>query len=391
MKGLLVLAPDVPSLRTGGGSLRMFHMTRFLAERFDVDLIAPERAAADETRRLLGPFCRELVLVPPAPASLARRALRLGPYEREPGLATAIARRLRDGAYAAVHVEKPAMLPYLPRALALPIVLDTFAYGLAGPLRELRHERGVARRARTLLQLARFAAFDRFCWPATYRILLVSERDAAECRRARPDREVLVVPNGVDCAAVRPGPFRSDGARLVFSGDMGFAPNVHAAVLLASSVLPAVLRQRPEADLYLVGRTPSRVVQGLAGSRVTVTGAVDEMVPYLHLATVYVAPHWTGAGTRTKLLEAMAAGCAIVTTTVGLEGIEATAGQNVVIADDVASMAAAVVRLLARPEERRALGTAARRLVETRYDWSRCLAPLDRLYGELGVASAGAA
>lgn len=391
MKGLLVLAPDVPSLRAGGGSLRMFHMVRFLAERFHVDLVAPERSAASDARRVLAPLCREFVLVPPSAPSLARRAFRLGPYERDPRLAAVIARRLRDRDYAAVHVEKPAMFPYLPRPLALPVVLDTFAYGLAGPLRELRHERGVVRRARTLLQLARFATFDRFCWPETYRILVVSERDAMQCRRERPGSKAVLVPNGVDCGVVRPGPFRSDGARLVFSGDMGFAPNVHAAVLLASSVLPAVLRQRADAELHLVGRTPSPAVQALAGPRVTITGAVDEMTPHLHAATVYVAPQFTGAGTRTKLLEAMAAGCAIVTTGVALEGIEASPGRDVVIADDVESMAAAVVRLLAHPGERRALGAAARRFVETHYDWSRCLAPLEPLYTGLAVARAGAA
>jgi len=114
-----------------------------------------------------------------------------------------------------------------------------------------------------------------------------------------------------------------------------------------------------------------------------VTGAVEDMVPYLHAATVYVAPHFTGAGTRTKLLEAMAAGLATVTTSIGIEGIEASHDQEVVIADDLPSLTTTVLRLIGNPQARIRLGTAARRLMEERYDWSRCLAPLETLYAEL--------
>jgi glycosyltransferase involved in cell wall biosynthesis len=107
------------------------------------------------------------------------------------------------------------------------------------------------------------------------------------------------------------------------------------------------------------------------------------MVPHLRAATIYSAPHFTGAGTRTKLLEAMAAGCAVVTTSVGIEGIEAQPGRDILVADDAPAFSAAVVRLLGDPDARRQLGAAARRLVEQRYDWSRCLAPLAALYEPL--------
>ena len=113
------------------------------------------------------------------------------------------------------------------------------------------------------------------------------------------------------------------------------------------------------------------------------TGEVPDMVPHLHAATVYVAPHFTGAGTRTKILEAMAAGLPIVTTSVGIEGIDAKRGEDVLLADDPSSLVDAVLRLLGDPAERSRLGIAARRLVEDRYDWSRCLVPLETLYDGL--------
>ena len=113
------------------------------------------------------------------------------------------------------------------------------------------------------------------------------------------------------------------------------------------------------------------------------------MVPYLQEAMVFVAPHFTGAGTRTKLLEAMAAGLPIVTTSVGIEGIEAQPAVHVLIADDPEGIAAAVSRLLGDAPARKDLATAARRLAEERYDWGRCLAPLVELYASLGTEHEG--
>lgn len=381
---LLFLAPSPPHPTMGGGALRMFHLVRFLAQRFEVDLVAPALEGAEEAARLARRYCHEVILVPPSSAGVRRRRLRVGPYEKDPALAETIQERLASHVYAAVHVEKPAMLPYVSRTVGLPIVLDTFAYGLTGAIRAVRHERGVLTRARNLLRLARFAAFDAWCWPGTHCILVVSEPDRQRCVRARPHRKVLLVPNGVDCAAYRPGPVRDEGApRLLFTGDMAFDPNVRAAHLLATRVFPPIRGEFPDAELRIVGRNPAPVVRALHGSGVIVTGEVPDVLPHLQAATVYVAPMTTGAGTRTKLLEALAVGLPVVTTRVGLEGIEAADGREVVLADDPAATIRAVRRLLTDPAARRRLGGAARRLAEERYDWPRCLAPLEELYAGL--------
>ncbi|SRR6266540_2653878 len=383
---LLFLAPSPPSPCRGGGSLRMYHIVRYLGERYDLDLVAPTLEGVEEAENLVGKVCSDMEFVTPSSGGVLRRVIRVSPYVKDPALVYAVRRRLETRAYSAVQVEKPAMLPYLPKDLSMPIILDTWAYGLAGPLRALRHEAGILTRARNLLQLIRFSIFDAFCWPDTSCILVVSEEDRIRCQQERPGRKVLVIPNGFDCSAVRPGTPRDEEPPVVlFTGDMGFLPNVDAALFLACRIFPEIRRVHPNAELRLVGRNPDPRLRNLSGSRsgITVTGAVEDMVPYLHAATVYVAPHFTGAGTRTKLLEAMAAGLAIVTTSIGIEGIEASHDQEVVIANDRSSLIAAILRLLGNPQERIRLGNAARRLMEERYDWSRCLAPLESLYAGL--------
>jgi len=195
---------------------------------------------------------------------------------------------------------------------------------------------------------------------------------------------VLVVPNGVDCTTIRPRPFREDGRPiLLFTGDMSFEPNIQAVRMLARDVLPSIRQTHPDAELWLVGRNPDAHILALRGPGIQVTGEVPDMLPHLQAATLYVAPLTTGAGTRTKLLEAMAAGLPIITSHIGIEGIEAIDGRDLVIADGARATSGAVSRLLSAPQERQRLGLAARRLAESRYDWSQCLAPLDSLYGNL--------
>ncbi len=381
---LLLLAPSPPHPTRGGGALRMFHMIRFLGERFQLDLVAPALEGAEEADRLLRESCRDLEFVRPSHAANWRRGLRLGPYQKDSALADAISRRLSHQTYTAIQLEKPAMLPYLPSGIRIPIILDTWAFGLTGARRALRHQTGMLTRARNLLRLIRFSAFDAFRWPDTHCILVVSEEDRKRCLRKLPKRNVLVVPNGVDCSTLRPGPFIESGPpSLVFTGDMGFEPNVDAALLLATRIFPEISRIHPDASLHLVGRNPDPRLSAISTPGITVTGKVEDMLPYLQAATVYVAPLTTGAGTRTKLLEAMASGLPIVTSSVGIEGIEAVVNRDVVIADDAAKTIAAVLRLLEAPAERHRLGAAARELAEQRYDWPCCLAPLESLYSEL--------
>ncbi len=381
---LLFLAPAPPSDRHGGGALRMLHLVRFLAKRFDVDLIAPALEGQREAERLLGGICAEMEFVPIHTPSWLSRISHVGPYLTDPALVEAVRHRVGSRQYQAIQVEKPAMLPYLPKDCHLPIVLDVWAYGLSGPWRAVKHERGGFARARNLLRLTRFGFFDAFCWPSLHSLLVVSCDDLVRSERARLRRHTVVVPNGVDCSTVTAkSTYEAAKPLLLFTGDMSFQPNVDAALFLANEVFSEIRREYPEAELRFVGRNPDPRIQALAQTGVVVAGAVPDMLPYLHAATVYVAPHFTGAGTRTKLLEAMAAGLPIVTTTVGIEGIDVQPGRDVLIADTAKDTIESLLTLLASADDRRRFGLAARRLAEARYDWNRCLGPLESIYRDI--------
>jgi hypothetical protein len=169
---LLFLAPAPPSDRHGGGALRMLHLVRFLGERFEVDLIAPALDGQQEAERLLGDVCAGMEFVPIQTSSWLSRISHVGPYVTDPALVQAVHQRIGARQYQAIQVEKPAMLPYVPNDCRLPIVLDVWAYGLSGPWRAVKHERGGFARARNLIRLARFGFFDSFCWPNLHSLLV---------------------------------------------------------------------------------------------------------------------------------------------------------------------------------------------------------------------------
>jgi sugar transferase (PEP-CTERM/EpsH1 system associated) len=250
---------------------------------------------------------------------------------------------------------------------------ETAANPLKALLYRMQHRRMLRYEGRTLER------FDS--------VLTVSEIDAETFRRVYPalaERPLDVVPTGVDTSYFSPGPASDDRPRLVFTGSMDWLPNEDAMLFFCREVLPAVRAEVPEATLSIVGRAPTPSVSRLADlPSVSVTGRVEDVRPYLRDAAVYIVPLRIGGGTRLKIFEAMAMGKAVVTTSVGAEGLPVVDGEHVLIADRPEQFAAAVVELLRDRDRRRRIESSARALVVERYDWSA-------VAGHLESALAGA-
>ncbi len=383
-KRVLFLAPTPPSDRHGGGALRMLHLLRFLGSRFQVDLVAPAHEGVEDAQELLRDLCVEMVFVPPRRLGFLDRVGPIGPYAKDRALAAVVRERLASGHYGAVHVEKPLMIPSVPSRMTIPLVLDIWTYGSVSSLRRLRTSRDGVSRSKQVVRLIKLGLFNKYCWPSTYCMLVASEEDRIRCERRHPGRRVLVVPNGVDCRTIVPKPDHTAGSPvLLFTGDMGAEPNIEAAILLANDIFPSIRREFPHAELRLVGRNPDQRVRRLASSGIVVTGAVPDIQLHLRAATIYVAPYVTGSRTRTHLLEAMAGGLPIITTSMGIEGMKVQLGRDLVIADQPSDMVESIHTLLASQADRERFARAARHMTELWYDWDSCLWPLESLYQEL--------
>jgi glycosyltransferase involved in cell wall biosynthesis len=201
--------------------------------------------------------------------------------------------------------------------------------------------------------------------------LAVSENDRAALVEAAPRARVRAIPTGVDTSYFHPNGTRRSAAKLVFSGSMDWYPNEEAVLYFIDSVLPLIRRAIPEASLTVVGRNPSARLRAAANGAVDVTGTVEDVRPYIDEAAVYVVPLRIGGGTRIKIFEALAMGKAVVSTRIGAEGLPLSSGEHFVEADDPDEFARAVVELIRKPERRRAIEQAGRKLVEERYSWNR--------------------
>jgi glycosyltransferase involved in cell wall biosynthesis len=277
-----------------------------------------------------------------------------------------------------VHVQLARMAPYLrevpcPRPQVVDLV-DALSLSMARRAAEEGGLRGFLAR----VEAKRLARYEQALLAEVDQAMVVSPRD----RQAIGDFPNLrLVPNAVDLDAF---PFTREGRErewVVFTGNMGYFPNVDAACWLADHVWPRVRAARPAARLSIVGARPARAVRALAGRPgIEVTGYVDDMGRILREATVAVAPMRSGAGQQFKILEAMASGAPLAATAAEAEQVGARSGQDLLVADDATGFADAVLALLRDASLAERLARSARRLVERHYTWDHSVALLEDAY-----------
>ena len=245
----------------------------------------------------------------------------------------------------------------------------------------------------SFVQWRRLARYERQVVREATHTIAVSDADAETFRRLAPGCPVSVVPNGIDVAgyAVADTSLDLGPAPLVFTGSMGYRPNVDAALWFANHVLDRVRAHVPEARFFIVGSRPHRRLNSLRDrDGVQITGWVPDIIPFLSAAAVYVVPLRMGSGTRLKLLQAMAARRAVVSTRVGAQGLDVQDGVQLRLADTEEGFARAVIELLRDPAERAALGERAAQYVARNYDWPviapRLLAVYDQVRGSAFAA-----
>jgi glycosyltransferase involved in cell wall biosynthesis len=175
----------------------------------------------------------------------------------------------------------------------------------------------------------------------------------------------------VDSEAFHPKTHEEDsGKRLLFTGNMDYAPNVDAVVHFTQNILPHIRRKHPDVHFTIAGQRPVAAVKALQGPGVSVTGFVPDLADEYARATLVVAPLRFGAGTQNKVLEAFSMAVPVVCTPVGFKGLGIESGNGAVMCETDEAFAAAVLHLLEQPELRHSIGRKGRELVETRFDWN---------------------
>jgi glycosyltransferase involved in cell wall biosynthesis len=259
-----------------------------------------------------------------------------------------------------------------PASLNTPAVL--FQHNVESALwqRQAQHEPNFAKRLVFKIEAAKMTRYERLMVKRFDHIIAVSEHDRVLMSSMTDPSRISVVATGVDlkeyAELADPQNDQTNG-RVLFLGSMDWEANIDGVDYFCRGIWPQVKSHIPEAKFWIVGRNPHARVKKWASESIEVTGRVDSVRPYLQQADVFVVPLRIGGGTRLKIYEAMAAGKAVVATTIGAEGLDVDHNKNILIADTEEAFATAVINLLRDHAKRRQLGAEAARLA-AKYDWA---------------------
>ena len=210
-------------------------------------------------------------------------------------------------------------------------------------------------------------------------LITVSRADEAYLRKNFPQAHVAFSSNGVDTETFSRNGHKDDGQTLLFVGGFEYEPNADAFFYFCREILPLVRAKQPELKFVAVGRNPTPAMREFATANegITLTGAVKDVRPYYGRASVAVLPLRFGSGMKLKTLEAFAMGVPVVSTSIGVEGIEAKSGVHCAVADSSQAFAEAILSLLKEPERARSLARNARELATELYDWTQIVSQLE--------------
>src|SRR5579871_369956 len=384
-----------------GAQARMHGLMTELARRHDLTaaMLVDEEFDAEECRKAMQAYCREVVLVhnPYGREGAAKRLLQLKSlastrsFERlrvtVPALQRALDQLLRANRFDVVNLEFSYLghchlrqAPPGERPPALVVDSHEIAYDLARQF--ARSCRSLARRLHAGANWRKLRREELQTYRDADGVYLCSAADERRLLDQIPEARTAVIPNAADVEHYQPRPTDppSDGRTVVYFGLLSTVPNVDGVTHFVQDVWPRIAQAHPEARCKIIGGRPPPSLLALAGPRVELTGFVPDPRPHLAAAAAVVVPVRLGGGTRLKIVEAMAMSKAIVSTTLGAEGIEAVPGRDILIEDEAAAFADAVNRLLAEPGLAAHIGRSARRLAVERYAWSGAARALEGFY-----------
>jgi glycosyltransferase involved in cell wall biosynthesis len=373
---ILVLCPDVPFPIRAGGQMRMASLIQALSEfsGVKVSFIAsqvpePTLSWARDRNISLDPFYSpplkdsllwtERLTMLLTMSNLRYRAIEKAFFERafdsyNPDL---------------VWLETPYLLRYaVPWKDKVPLVVDY--WGTSEGVKRIYDNTSGAMKIWRLLQWRAARGGESRYAPKVENIVTVSSLDAGYFKHMAPRSRIWPIPNGILGKNVAPDALEvsEDSRVMIFTGDMSYKPNIDAMLWFTKKILPLVLEELPDARLKIVGRNPVPEIQRLIHrGNIEVKGYVQDLAEAIAASGLYILPMRLGSGIRSKLFDVFPLGKAIITTTIGAEGLELHHDQNCLIADTPQNFASACIRLMSHQKERKRLGSGVLHLATETY------------------------
>ena len=369
-----------------GGKIRTYNMLKELKRDHHVTyLTLDDGSASAEDRRNASEYCHELVCIPHRRREkftpgfyvelflnlVAQHPYAIKKYESA-AMRREISERDRNHSFDLLVCDFLAPAVNVPRSLSTPAVL--FQHNVEAMIWKRHYEvhTNPVKKSYLYGQWQKMRRFERDMCRRFDSVIAVSADDREQMKREYGAEAVFDVPTGVDVEFFRPNPDAKTSAHsMVFTGSMDWLPNDDAIRYFMREIMPLIKQKVADATLTVVGRnpTPALVELGKSDPSLIITGRVEDVRPYMDNAAAYIVPLRIGGGTRLKIFEAMAMEKAVVSTTIGAEGLPLTDGVELLLADEPAAFADAVVKVLTDSATAAELGQRAASIVRKNYGW----------------------
>jgi sugar transferase (PEP-CTERM/EpsH1 system associated) len=393
---VLFLTTRLPYPPDSGGKVRDFNLLKGISKKHSVTLVSFIQNEKElEHLQFLSPYCKSLEVVKEGGRIRIFSALISALFTKKPfTIAKFYSSEMRQKIYSLlngnefdlIHCSHLHMAQYVDNIKNIPKVIDEHNIEFIIIKRYLKEQKNYIKKALVfLLQYVKLTKYEPGIVRKFDHCFVVSQKDKDNLRSIVPDTDVTVIANGVDVAFYEPQPGKLQPDTLVFTGSMDWFPNEDAILYFYEKIWPLIKRDIKDARLYVVGRNPSNKILNLQRKEadIVVTGYIADVRPYVVQGAVYIVPLRIGGGSRLKIVEAMAMGKAVVSTSIGCEGIDVLDNEDILIADEPEKFAANVIRLLKNNELCNKLGVNARRLAESKYSWAIIGRKLNEVYDKM--------
>ena len=387
---VIFVTAQFPYPPRSGITMRVYQLVKQVARRHNVTLLSYADSTHQDGLMQLRDQLPVVVTERRLRTGMAKRSDQLRsiasmtPFTSREAYSQALQRTLNElcvtTACDVVHIEGMVL-----GGLAIPqgvrLILDEPDVAYEVYQRMCESERSTIRRLYNRWEYERVRRFEQRLWKRVDACVVTSDRDGPIVESVAPGTVSGVVPNAVDLEYFLPSSGDAiEPNSVVFNGTLGYRPNVDAAFHLVDDIWPLVLERCPDAKLTIVGRASDADRRALTRPGVLVTGEVPDIRPYVERAALVAVPVRMGGGTRLKVVEGMAMGKAMVSTTLGCEGLAVRDSEHLLIGDGAHQFATRILDCFADSELRGRLGAAGRRLTEEEYSWDLAGERLEALY-----------
>ena len=396
---ILQLTPRLPYPPDEGGRIGIFNLTKYLSFReHKITLLSVTANQVENIQvdiQKLRKWCDVKVVYKNTKTKLWGLLLNLFfriPYTiskyHSRKVKDAIREILSREKFDIVHIDSLHMAYYsrfINREFNLPIVLREHNVETTIMERFYKNQKSLFIKFYAYLQWKKLRRYEAKTCEVFDKCFMTTKEDEERIRKMNPGVKSCIIPVGVDLSYFYPSKIKEEPFSLIFVGSMKWLPNIDGVLWFHSEVLPRIKEIFSEVKFYIVGHEPPMEVKELEkrDKNIIVTGFVEDVRPYVAKSSLYVVPLRIGGGMRLKILEAMAMEKPVVSTLIGVEGVEAANGKDIIIAANAENFAERIIKLLKNKDYRKIIGKNGRKLVEEKYKWESILEKLEEKYVEV--------